>query len=74
MLLSYSCGRLGMLILPQPPLLNHVSIFTVTFFSGGLEAVTFTDILQVSIMLIGAMVLTILGGSFTSQKLLINIL
>ena len=31
------------------------------YFSGGLEAVTFTDILQVSIMLIGAIVLTILG-------------
>ncbi|CAB3994367.1 sodium glucose cotransporter 5-like [Paramuricea clavata] len=38
-----------------------LSITAVYVIVGGLEAVTFTDILQVSIMLIGAVILTILG-------------
>ncbi|CAB4010763.1 sodium glucose cotransporter 5-like [Paramuricea clavata] len=38
-----------------------LSITAVYVIVGGLEAVTFTDILQVSIMLIGAIILTILG-------------
>ncbi|CAB3992850.1 sodium glucose cotransporter 5-like [Paramuricea clavata] len=38
-----------------------LSITAVYVIVGGLEAVAFTDILQVSIMLIGAVILTILG-------------
>ena len=42
--------------------MNLLLSFQLIYFSGGLEAVTYTDVLQCTIMLIGAVVLTILGN------------
>lgn len=47
------------------------------FFSGGLEAVTYTDVLQCGIMLIGAVILTILGilyNSYVYSMLLVPVM
>ena len=36
----------------------------ISFFSGGLEAVTYTDVLQCTIMLLGGVVLSALGKEY----------
>lgn len=54
--------------------INVVNYHYISYL-GGLEAVTYTDVLQCSIMLIGAVVLTILGNIIVSFfiSLLFNI-